>query len=128
MALSCLCVVAVWWYFIFPAGSLAVSVTDLTAPVVGSSGGVYALVSAHLANVVMVSCVCVCMWMIITSLSSCQITLTHHQRRLFGDSAGAALSTDAIHSSPSPSVCAHIYVRRTYKEASVATHSTSTST
>ncbi|XP_048054391.1 rhomboid-related protein 3 [Megalobrama amblycephala] len=36
------------------AGSLAVSVTDMTAPVVGSSGGVYALVSAHLANVVMV--------------------------------------------------------------------------
>ncbi|KAM7394087.1 hypothetical protein PAMP_020907 [Pampus punctatissimus] len=34
------------------AGSLAVSVTDMTAPVVGSSGGVYALVSAHLANVV----------------------------------------------------------------------------
>ncbi|XP_031730461.1 rhomboid-related protein 3 [Anarrhichthys ocellatus] len=34
-------------------GSLAVSVTDMTAPVVGSSGGVYALVSAHLANVVM---------------------------------------------------------------------------
>lgn len=31
------------------------SVTDMTAPVVGSSGGVYALVSAHLANVVMVS-------------------------------------------------------------------------
>lgn len=30
------------------------SVTDMTAPVVGSSGGVYALVSAHLANVVMV--------------------------------------------------------------------------
>ncbi|XP_057698821.1 rhomboid-related protein 3 isoform X3 [Corythoichthys intestinalis] len=39
------------------AGSLAVSVTDMTAPVVGSSGGVYALVSAHLANVVMVMCV-----------------------------------------------------------------------
>uniref|UniRef100_A0A673IKR9 rhomboid protease n=1 Tax=Sinocyclocheilus rhinocerous TaxID=307959 RepID=A0A673IKR9_9TELE len=36
------------------AGSLAVSVMDMTAPVVGSSGGVYALVSAHLANVVMV--------------------------------------------------------------------------
>ncbi|MBN3299101.1 RHBL3 protein, partial [Amia calva] len=35
------------------AGSLAVSVADMTAPVVGSSGGVYALVSAHLANVVM---------------------------------------------------------------------------
>ncbi|XP_075436043.1 rhomboid-related protein 3 isoform X2 [Ascaphus truei] len=35
------------------AGSLAVSVADMTAPVVGSSGGVYALVSAHLANIVM---------------------------------------------------------------------------
>ncbi|KAM6050199.1 LOW QUALITY PROTEIN: rhomboid-related protein 3 [Theristicus caerulescens] len=35
------------------AGSLAVSVSDMTAPVVGSSGGVYALVSAHLANIVM---------------------------------------------------------------------------
>lgn len=37
------------------AGSLAVSVADMRAPVVGSSGGVYALVSAHLANIVMVS-------------------------------------------------------------------------
>lgn len=46
--------------FLITTGSLAVSVTDMTAPVVGSSGGVYALVSAHLANVVMVSlCVCV---------------------------------------------------------------------
>ncbi|XP_062827080.1 rhomboid-related protein 3 isoform X3 [Anolis carolinensis] len=35
------------------AGSLAVSIADMTAPVVGSSGGVYALVSAHLANIVM---------------------------------------------------------------------------
>ncbi|XP_078506923.1 rhomboid-related protein 3 [Lissotriton helveticus] len=35
------------------AGSLAVSVADMTAPVVGSSGGVYALISAHLANIVM---------------------------------------------------------------------------
>ncbi|XP_078081926.1 rhomboid-related protein 3 isoform X3 [Mustelus asterias] len=35
------------------AGSLAASVADMTAPVAGSSGGVYALVSAHLANVVM---------------------------------------------------------------------------
>nr|XP_058139838.1 rhomboid-related protein 3 isoform X1 [Dasypus novemcinctus] len=35
------------------AGSLVVSVADMTAPVVGSSGGVYALVSAHLANIVM---------------------------------------------------------------------------
>ncbi|TKC38387.1 hypothetical protein EI555_013657, partial [Monodon monoceros] len=40
------------------AGSLAVSVADMTAPVVGSSGGVYALVSAHLANIVMVSTPC----------------------------------------------------------------------
>ncbi|XP_020373843.1 rhomboid-related protein 3 [Rhincodon typus] len=35
------------------AGSLATSIADMTAPVAGSSGGVYALVSAHLANVVM---------------------------------------------------------------------------
>ncbi|KAM4025979.1 rhomboid-related protein 1 isoform 1-T1 [Anomaloglossus baeobatrachus] len=35
------------------AGSLAVSVTDMRAPLVGGSGGVYALCSAHLANVVM---------------------------------------------------------------------------
>lgn len=35
------------------AGSLAVSVADMTAPVVGSSGGVYAIVSAHIANIVM---------------------------------------------------------------------------
>ncbi|XP_063816964.1 rhomboid-related protein 3 isoform X2 [Pseudophryne corroboree] len=35
------------------AGSLAVSVADMTAPLVGSSGGVYAIVSAHLANIVM---------------------------------------------------------------------------
>lgn len=40
---------------LFPPGSLAVSVADMRAPVVGSSGGVYALVSAHLANIVMVS-------------------------------------------------------------------------
>nr|KAF6294898.1 rhomboid like 1 [Pipistrellus kuhlii] len=36
------------------AGSLTVSITDMRAPVVGGSGGVYALCSAHLANVVMV--------------------------------------------------------------------------
>lgn len=35
-------------------GSLTVSITDMRAPVVGGSGGVYALCSAHLANVVMV--------------------------------------------------------------------------
>ncbi|XP_039937661.1 rhomboid-related protein 3 isoform X3 [Hirundo rustica] len=38
---------------ILSSGSLAVSVADMRAPVVGSSGGVYALVSAHLANIVM---------------------------------------------------------------------------
>uniref|UniRef100_A0A4W3HY49 Rhomboid-related protein 1 n=1 Tax=Callorhinchus milii TaxID=7868 RepID=A0A4W3HY49_CALMI len=35
------------------AGSLTVSITDMRAPLVGASGGVYALCSAHLANVVM---------------------------------------------------------------------------
>ncbi|NWX12723.1 RHBL1 protein, partial [Aegotheles bennettii] len=33
------------------AGSLTVSITDMRAPLVGGSGGVYALCSAHLANV-----------------------------------------------------------------------------
>lgn len=37
------------------AGSLTVSITDMRAPLVGGSGGVYALCSAHLANVVMVT-------------------------------------------------------------------------
>ncbi|XP_026581180.1 rhomboid-related protein 1-like, partial [Pseudonaja textilis] len=37
----------------FLAGSLTVSITDMRAPLVGGSGGVYALCSAHLANVVM---------------------------------------------------------------------------
>lgn len=39
---------------LFHTGSLTVSITDMRAPVVGGSGGVYALCSAHLANVVMV--------------------------------------------------------------------------
>lgn len=39
---------------LLPAGSLTVSITDMRAPLVGGSGGVYALCSAHLANVVMV--------------------------------------------------------------------------
>ncbi|ETE64720.1 Rhomboid-related protein 1, partial [Ophiophagus hannah] len=34
-------------------GSLTVSITDMRAPLVGGSGGVYALCSVHLANVVM---------------------------------------------------------------------------
>lgn len=63
-------------FFIFVTGSLAVSVTDMTAPVVGSSGGVYALVSAHLANVVMVSLwVCaLCGWL---SHHSVPVTTEH---------------------------------------------------
>ncbi|CAB1337880.1 unnamed protein product [Coregonus sp. 'balchen'] len=39
------------------ASSLTVSITDMRAPVVGGSGGVYALCSAHLANVVMVTAI-----------------------------------------------------------------------
>ena len=92
--------------FLIITGSLAVSVTDMTAPVVGSSGGVYALVSAHLANVVMVSyfiCVCICVWMIIISLS-CPVTKEHcHiiKAACFRAPAGAVLSTDSIHSTTS---------------------------
>ncbi|XP_021431202.2 rhomboid-related protein 1 isoform X2 [Oncorhynchus mykiss] len=41
------------------AGSLTVSITDMRAPVVGGSGGVYALCSAHLANVVMSQIRCI---------------------------------------------------------------------
>lgn len=107
------------------AGSLAVSVTDMTAPVVGSSGGVYALVSAHLANVVMVSivvcawpCVCVCASVcellpkvVIRSLSSYRLrTLPHEQSRFFWAPTGAVLSTDSIHSSPSPSACPRFFM------------------
>lgn len=121
--------------FIFVTGSLAVSVTDMTAPVVGSSGGVYALVSAHLANVVMVSLwVCACpsvqVWMIISSLSSCHYrALTHHQSWLFEEPAGAALSSDAMHSSrhhrfvlfPEIKKCVHTFmwqcVMKSYRTA-----------
>lgn len=54
--LGCMVSPALLMVFILSVpGSLAVSVADMTAPVVGSSGGVYALVSAHLANIVMVS-------------------------------------------------------------------------
>lgn len=81
--------------FIITTGSLAVSVTDMTAPVVGSSGGVYALVSAHLANVVMVSfCVCACTGYVcvddyhVTRFLSLYRALPHHQSRLFWDPAG----------------------------------------
>ena len=36
-------------------GSLAVSVTDPTVYLAGASGGVYALIAAHVANLVVVS-------------------------------------------------------------------------
>lgn len=86
------------------------SVTDMTAPVVGSSGGVYALVSAHLANVVMVSLlgvhltVCVFLSVMNRSLSSFhRSTSPHEQSRLLRQQTGAGLSTDSIHSCSSPS-------------------------
>lgn len=49
-------------------GSLTVSITDMRAPVVGGSGGVYALCSAHLANVVMVTLIII-ITIIITTAS-----------------------------------------------------------
>lgn len=87
---------------VIDTGSLAVSVTDMTAPVVGSSGGVYALVSAHLANVVMVRWIGVHVCMLLPKI----ISSSHHstfssEQRLFRDPTGAVLSTDSIHSSPS---------------------------
>lgn len=79
--------------FIITTGSLAVSVTDMTAPVVGSSGGVYALVSAHLANVVMVSfCMCVCTGSVddyhVTQFLSLQSIATSSKQALLGPSRG----------------------------------------
>lgn len=50
-------------------GSLTVSITDMRAPVVGGSGGVYALCSAHLANVVMVTLIIIIITIIITTAS-----------------------------------------------------------
>lgn len=88
--------------FIFTAGSLAVSVTDMTAPVVGSSGGVYALVSAHLANVVMVSfCVCMygCVYEDINHIPSNPV------RSLFETPAGASPPPNTLHSSLSVFPC-----------------------
>ena len=47
-----------WWRILLIylsgvlAGSLAVSITDPTVYLAGASGGVYALITAHLANVV----------------------------------------------------------------------------
>uniref|UniRef100_A0A668AKE7 Rhomboid-related protein 3 n=1 Tax=Myripristis murdjan TaxID=586833 RepID=A0A668AKE7_9TELE len=78
------------------AGSLAVSVTDMTAPVVGSSGGVYALVSAHLANVVMVSvCVCVCVCVRVLSVE-------------FGRAVWLRFYPPAFPPCPNPSFVAHL--------------------
>lgn len=51
------------WYRVFTvyaagviAGSLVTSITDPTVYLAGASGGVYALLTAHLANLVLVSC------------------------------------------------------------------------
>ncbi|XP_038127646.1 rhomboid-related protein 3 isoform X4 [Cyprinodon tularosa] len=85
------------------AGSLAVSVTDMTAPVVGSSGGVYALVSAHLANVVM-------NW----SGMKCQFKLFRMAMALvcmsveFGRAVWLRFYPPALPSCPNPSFVAHL--------------------
>ncbi|XP_062852636.1 rhomboid-related protein 3 isoform X1 [Trichomycterus rosablanca] len=85
------------------AGSLAVSVLDMAAPVVGSSGGVYALVSAHLANVVM-------NW----SGMKCQFKLFRMAMALvcmsveFGRAVWLRFYPPAVPPCPNPSFCAHL--------------------
>ncbi|XP_052455318.1 rhomboid-related protein 3-like isoform X2 [Carassius gibelio] len=85
------------------AGSLAVSVADMTAPVVGSSGGVYALVSAHLANIVM-------NW----SGMKCQFKLLRMAMALvcmsveFGRAVWLRFYPPAFPPSPNPSFVAHL--------------------
>ncbi|XP_017337289.1 rhomboid-related protein 3 isoform X2 [Ictalurus punctatus] len=84
-------------------GSLVVSVVDMTAPVVGSSGGVYALVSAHLANVVM-------NW----SGMKCQFKLFRMAMALvcmsveFGRAVWLRFYPPAVPPCPNPSFCAHL--------------------
>ncbi|KAM9483638.1 rhomboid-related protein 3 isoform 2-T2 [Clarias gariepinus] len=85
------------------AGSLVVSVVDMAAPVVGSSGGVYALVSAHLANVVM-------NW----SGMKCQFKLFRMAMALvcmsveFGRAVWLRFYPPAMPPCPNPSFCAHL--------------------
>ncbi|XP_060774043.1 rhomboid-related protein 3 [Neoarius graeffei] len=85
------------------AGSLVVSVVDMAAPVVGSSGGVYALVSAHLANVVM-------NW----SGMKCQFKLFRMAMALvcmsveFGRAVWLRFYPPAVPPCPNPSFCAHL--------------------
>ncbi|XP_058259170.1 rhomboid-related protein 3 isoform X2 [Hemibagrus wyckioides] len=85
------------------AGSLVVSVIDMAAPVVGSSGGVYALVSAHLANVVM-------NW----SGMKCQFKLFRMAMALvcmsveFGRAVWLRFYPPAMPPCPNPSFCAHL--------------------
>lgn len=54
------------WYRVFTvyaagviAGSLVTSITDPTVYLAGASGGVYALLTAHLANIFLVSCLAI---------------------------------------------------------------------
>ena len=55
ISVSCGRVSYIWYFYNpLPQGSLATSVVDMDAFLVGSSGGVYALLSAHLANVMLV--------------------------------------------------------------------------
>ncbi|XP_046700221.1 rhomboid-related protein 3 isoform X2 [Silurus meridionalis] len=85
------------------AGSLVVSVVDMAAPVVGSSGGVYALVSAHLANIVM-------NW----SGMKCQFKLFRMAMALvcmsveFGRAVWLRFYPPAMPPCPNPSFCAHL--------------------
>nr|XP_006635286.2 PREDICTED: rhomboid-related protein 3 isoform X3 [Lepisosteus oculatus] len=85
------------------AGSLAVSVADMTAPAVGSSAGVYALVSAHLANIVM-------NW----SGMKCQFKLFRIGMALvwmsaeFGRAVWLRFSLPAAPPCPNPSFVAHL--------------------
>ncbi len=93
-------------FIIITTGSLAVSVTDMTAPVVGSSGGVYALVSAHLANVVMVSFLCVCACVCVRV---CR-WLSHHSVVLSLQSIAASSKQPVL----GPSRCCSIYRCHTF--------------
>uniref|UniRef100_A0A8C6VHR9 Rhomboid-related protein 3 n=1 Tax=Naja naja TaxID=35670 RepID=A0A8C6VHR9_NAJNA len=78
------------------AGSLAVSIADMTAPVVGSSGGVYALISAHLANIVM-------WWLCVTY---CFISLSVSFE--FGRAVWLRFYPSAYPPCPHPSFVAHL--------------------
>uniref|UniRef100_A0A8C1C3W8 Rhomboid-related protein 3 n=2 Tax=Cyprinus carpio TaxID=7962 RepID=A0A8C1C3W8_CYPCA len=96
------------------AGSLAVSVADMTAPVVGSSGGVYALVSAHLANVVMTQIIKYLKYCKNWSGMKCQFKLFRMAMALvcmsveFGRAVWLRFYPPAFPPCPNPSFVAHL--------------------